>query len=109
MGFISLLKNMFKKNNEHSNEKENSKEDAESAFDSGIFLGDLSDLGAHNHLIRQKDTKTPVSEEPGEDSDDSVVYITFQDPQNDKWVCDECGTLNSELYDGCAVCGNKNK
>lgn len=89
--------------------KKNSEKDVENDFGSGVFLGDLSDLGAHNHLIKQKVAKDPVSEDPVEDSKDSVVYITFQSPPKDKWMCNECGTLNSDLYDGCAVCGAKNK
>lgn len=84
---------------------------SESKEQTSVFKGDLVDI---NEIGTEEKPKAvhdnPVSAEWGidnKDSSDSIVFMTFVPPQKVCWVCSECGTINEDGLDGCAVCGLK--
>ena len=72
-----------------------------------IFKGDLASLDDRPRYEGDP-YETEESEYQG-DSSDSVVFMNFPAQGQAKWLCPECGTLNDENMNGCAVCGLKKK
>ncbi len=69
-----------------------------------FFYGDL----AHLKGMRTQGGAAQLSAQmPNVDSVDSAVFLSFEGAHKPGWVCRECDTVNSEDYDGCAVCGRK--
>ena len=101
MGLFDFLKKK-KDSAEEGTEKERSSE-----IHKNVFRGDLAILdersGYEDDLYQEDESQYQ------EDSPESVVFLSFPAQGRSGWRCSECGTLNDENMDGCAVCGQKRK
>ena len=72
-----------------------------------VFRGDLAMLREPQNKTVSQAYSVPVRQTvyPDSDSKDSVVFLSFDMRQKTGWVCQECGTRNSENYIGCVICG----
>ena len=104
MGLFDFIKNG--KDNKTAKKTNSTLSETASAF-----KGDLATIQDTNGTVNPVDTRLnpSVQQDPShnDDSEDSIVFMTFSKKSNATWRCPECGTISDGLYDGCVVCGFK--
>ncbi|SDZ95447.1 hypothetical protein SAMN05216349_10315 [Oribacterium sp. KHPX15] len=77
----------------------------------GAFKGDLAYFSEYSNSTGTVYQNTESGKNSGEtygiDSEDSEVYMTFENHAESFWNCPECGTHNDLQMTGCVVCGLK--